>query len=184
LLVLGIVAAVQVTVAAANGLSVHSVPLLKIEENLGYLRQPFVGVDPNGPVLDGILHLGITHGNVSAYSYCYRDYDHCERDNYPPFEPTALSTLARERRVPLFFHFIGDLDFSNRETLSKQVDVRDFQYVLVDMFDAPGEINHADPYVIHTKQFISMERESLPQGLLNRGCFSVNRPICLIEVAR
>jgi hypothetical protein len=101
------------------------------------------------------------------------------------FEPMALSTLAKERRLPIHVHFIGDLDFSKPETLSAQIRDRGFNFVLIDMFDSPAAVNRKDPYVIHTEKFIALEKSRLPVGLISRGCFStVKRSICVIEVAR
>jgi Dolichyl-phosphate-mannose-protein mannosyltransferase len=169
--------------AAANGLNVKSNGLLKVQETFGYLRQPAVGQDPTGPVLESLLQMGIRSGNISAYTHCYHS-ELCNSKNVPWVEPVALSTLARERHLPLYVHFMEDLDFSTPETLAKQIQVRGFQYVLVDMLDLPEDVNRADIYVKHTDQFISMERGTLPAGLTSRGCFStINRPICVIEVA-
>jgi hypothetical protein len=174
-----------VAAATANGLNVPSDALLRVQGTFGYLRRPALGQDPNGPVLESLLKLGLSNGNIAAYTRCYRGYEQCERNNLPPFEPMALSTLARERHVPLFVHYVHDLDFSRPETLSKQIQAYDFQYVLIDMADLPGPFNRADPYANHTEHFISMERTELPAGMVRRGCFStLNRPICVAEVAR
>jgi hypothetical protein len=60
-----------------------------------------------------------------------------------------------------------------------------FDYVLVDMFDSPVAVNWEDPYVIHTKNFISIANGNLPAEFVNRGCFStMKRPICVLEIAR
>jgi hypothetical protein len=175
----------QVMSATANGFNIHAPFFLKAQEFTGHLRQPYTGLDPNIPVLDGILGLGIRSGRIAAYTYCYRDYANCERQAIPMFEPMALSTLAKERRLPIHVHFMGDLDFSRTETLSLQVKLRKFDYVLIDMFDAPAAVNWGDPYVIHTKNFIALERGKLPVGLVNRGCFmTLKRPICVIEVSQ
>jgi hypothetical protein len=177
------IAVALLTVAAANGLDIKSNALLKIQGQFGYLRNPDVGQDPNGPVLDGLLKMGITSGNVSAYTRCYRGHDDCERSNLPAFEPMALSTLARERDIPLYVHYVTDLDFSKPESLSRQILIRDFQYVLVDMAELQQPVNEADPYARHTEEFIAMERSDLPHGLIKRGCFStLNRPMCVVEV--
>ena len=180
-----LVMATQVTSTAANGLNIRAPVFLKTQEFTGNLRQPYIGRDPNIPVLDGILGLGIRSGRIAAYTYCYRDYANCERRAIPMFEPMALSTLAKERRLPIHVHFIGDLDFSRPETLALQIKMRKFDYVLIDMFDSPAAVNWDDPYVIHTKNFIALERGKLPAGLVNRGCFmTVKRPICVVEVPR
>jgi len=178
--------AIQVTTAAANGLNIRVEALLAGQRLSGYLRQPSVEQDPNEPVLDGLLGLGIQAGNVSAYSYCYRDYDYCERTKFPPFEPVALATLARQRDIPINVHFIGDLDFTKPETLASQIQLRGFDYVLVDMFDSPASVNRADPYIIHTDHFISLAHgEQLPPGLVWLGCFTAsNRPMCVIQAKR
>lgn len=178
--------AVQAVSAVANGLNVRLHALTVLQGVTGYLRQPYVGVDPNAPVLDGLLELGVRSGSVSAYTYCYRDYANCERLGLPLFEPVALSTLAKSRHVPIQVHFIGDLDFTKPETLSEQIRYRGFNYVLVDMFDSPAAVNRNDPYVIHTGEFIALEKSRrLPAGLISRGCFSTaKRPICLIEAVR
>jgi hypothetical protein len=171
------------TVAAGNGLGVKSNGLLRVQSVFGYLRQPYVGQDPNGPVLESLLRMGISHGNISAYTRCYRAYEECERNSLPSFEPMALSTLARERDIPLYVHYVTDLDFSKPETLSRQILIRDFQYLLVDMAELKQPTNEADPYARHTEEFISMERSNLPRGLIQRGCFStLNRPMCVVEV--
>ena len=175
----------QVTTAAANGLAIHTPMLLRLQEFLGPSRWPATGRDPNTPVLEGILALGIKRGNIAAYTYCYRDYGTCAQRNIPPFEPSALGTLARERHLPIGVHFIGDLDFSKPDSLAAQIMARDFQYVLVDMFDSPAVVNRADPYTQHTENFISLERGSLPPGLTSMGCFSTaNRPICVLRIER
>lgn len=172
----------QTVSATANGLNIRLPALTSLQEITGYLRQPYVGVDPNVPILDGLLELGVRNGSVSAYTYCYRDYANCERLGLPMFEPVALSTLAKARRLPIQVHFIGDLDFSKPESLAEQIRYRGFNYILVDMFDSPNVVNRNDPYVIHTEKFIAMEKTGLPAGLINRGCFStVKRPICVIE---
>jgi len=173
----------QVVSATANGLNIRVSSLAKLQGLTGHLRQPYTGVDPNVPVLDGILELGVRNGSVSAYTYCYRDYANCERQGLPVFEPVALSTLAKARRLPIQVHFIRDLDFSKPESLAGQIRYRGFNYVLVDMFDSPSAVNRNDPYVIHTEKFIAMEKIGLTAGLINRGCFStVKRPLCVIEV--
>ncbi len=177
--------AAQTVSAAANGLNIHLSTLSLLQGVTGYLRQPYVGVDPNVPILDGLLELGVRNGSVSAYTYCYRDYANCERLGLPMFEPVALSTLAKARRLPIQVHFIGDLDFSKPESLAEQIRYRGFNYILVDMFDSPSAVNRNDPYVIHTEKFIALEKTGLPAGLINRGCFStVKRPICVIEAVR
>lgn len=177
--------AAQTVSAAANGLNIHLSTLSLLQGVTGYLRQPYVGVDPNVPILDGLLELGVRNGSVSAYTYCYRDYANCERLGLPMFEPVALSTLAKARHLPIQVHFIGDLDFSKPESLAEQIRYRGFNYILVDMFDSPSAVNRNDPYVIHTEKFIAMEKTGLPAGLINRGCFStVKRPICVIEAVR
>lgn len=179
-----LVMAIQLANVTANGLNIRTPILLKAQELAGYLRPPYTGPDPNPPVLDGILGLGIRSGRVSAYTYCYRDYANCERKGIPMFEPVALSTLAKERRLHIHVHFIGDLDFSKPETLSAQIRGRGFDYVLVDMFDSPAAVNWEDPYVIHTKNFISLVQGRLPAGLINLGCFStLKRPICVIKTS-
>jgi hypothetical protein len=179
---LGITVALLIA-AAASGLNINSSGLLKVQSTFGYLSPPFVGQDPTVPALESLLQMGISSGNISAYTHCY--HANCDADKIPWIEPVALSTLARERHVPLNVHFMIDLDFSKPETLSKQIMARDFQYVLVDMLDSPGPVNHADPYVEHTDQFLSMERSALPPGLISRGCFSaLNRPMCVVEVDR
>ncbi len=175
----------QTVSATANGLNIRLPALTAIKDVTGHLRQPYAGADPNPPVLDGLLTLGVRNGNIAAYTYCYRDYANCERLGLPVFEPMALSTLAKERHLPIHVHFIGDLDFSKPETLSAQIKARNFDYVLVDMFDAPAAVVWADPYVVHTKYFISLQRDRLPEGLISRGCFStLKRPICVIEATR
>jgi hypothetical protein len=175
----------QVTTVSANGLGIHAPAFVRVQQVLGGLRWPATERDPNVPVLEGILGLGIDHGNIAAYSYCYRDYGTCWQRNVPPFEPSALATLARERHLPIGVHFIGDLDFTKPESLAAQIAARDYQYVLIDMFDAPAAVNWADPYTLHTEKFISLERGLLPPGLTNIGCFStVNRPICVLKVGK
>ncbi len=174
--------AAQAVSATANGLNIRLPALSLLHGITGYLRHPYVGVDPNVPVLDGLLELGVRNGSVSAYTYCYRDYANCERLGLPMFEPVALSTLAKGRHMPIQVHFIGDLDFSKPESLAEQIRYRGFNYVLIDMFDTPSAVNRNDPYVIHTEKFIAMEKTGLPAGLINRGCFStLKRPICVIE---
>ncbi len=174
--------AAQAVSATANGLNIRVSSLSELQGITGRLRQPYTGVDPNVPVLDGLLELGVKNGSISAYTYCYRDYANCERLGLPVFEPVALSTLAKARRFLINVHFIGDLDFSKPESLAEQIRYRGFNYVLVDMFDSPSAVNRNDPYVIHTEKFIAMEKTGLPAGLINRGCFStVKRPICVIE---
>ena len=181
--VLLVLTVAQVMTAAANGFAIRPPVLLRVQQFLGPLRFPATGRDPNVPVLEGILGLGITSGNIAAYTYCYRDYGTCTQRNIPPFEPSALGTLARERHLPIGVHFIGDLDFSKPDSLAAQIAARDFQYVLVDMFDSPEVVNRADPYTLHTEHFIALERGSLPHGLTSTGCFStVNRPICVLKV--
>ena len=183
--ILFLVMAVQMVSATANGLNIRMPILQKVQELTGYLRPPYTGLDPNIPVLDGILRLGVQSGRIAAYTYCYRDYANCERQDIPMFEPTALSTLAKERHLPIYVHFIGDLDFEKIETLSVQIKARGFDYVLIDMFDSPAAVNWEDPYVAHTKNFITLTRGQLPAGLVNRGCFStLKRPICVIEISR
>jgi hypothetical protein len=173
----------QVATASANGLAMHTPTLTKVQQLLGPSRWPMTGRDPNVPVLDGIVGLGVTRGNIAAYTYCYRDYGTCTQRNIPPFEPSALGALARERHLPIGVHFAGDLDFSKPESLAEQIAARDFQYVLIDMFDSPAVMNRADPYTLHTEHFIALERGSLPSGLDSVGCFSTaNRPICLLKV--
>jgi hypothetical protein len=175
----------QVATASANGLAFHTPALVKVQQFLGPLRWPATGRDPNVPVLDGIVGLGISSGNIAAYTYCYRDYNTCTQRNIPPFEPSALGTLARERHLPIGVHFAGDLDFSKPETLAAQIRTRDFQYVLVDMFDSPAVVNTADSYTRHTERFIALERGTLPHGLTRLGCFSTaNRPICVLRIER
>ncbi|HEU4878719.1 MAG TPA: hypothetical protein VFT21_04670, partial [Gemmatimonadaceae bacterium] len=180
------IAAALLAAATATGLHIASSTLLSVENTFGSLRPPSLDKDPNGPVLDGLLQLGISSGNVSAYTRCYRGYEQCERKKLPPFEPSALAALARERHVPVFVHYVLDLDFSRPESLSKQLLMNDYRYLLIDMADLPGPFNQADPYAVHTEQFIAMEgTASFPPGLISRGCFStLSRPICVVEVAR
>lgn len=183
--ILVLLLAAQTVSAVANGLNIRLPTLDRLQGVTGYLRQPYVGVDPNVPILDGLLELGVRNGSVSAYTYCYRDYANCERLGLPMFEPVALSTLAKARRLPIQVHFIGDLDFSKPESLAEQIRYRGFNYILVDMFDSPSAVNRNDPYVIHTEKFIALEKTGLPAGLINSGCFStVKRPICVIEAVR
>jgi hypothetical protein len=181
-----VLALVQFTTVSANGFGNHAPVLVRAQQLLGGgLRWPATERDPNVPVLDGILALGIDHGNIAAYSYCYRDYGTCWQRGAPPFEPSALATLARERHLPIVVHFIGDLDFTKPDSLAGQIAVRDYQYLLVDMFDAPAVVNLADPYTQHTQKFIALERGGLPVGLTNVGCFStLNRPICAVKVQK
>lgn len=180
---LGLLLATQLVSTIANGLNISVSSLSNLREITGHLRPPYTGTDPNVPVLNGLLELGVRNGNVSAYTYCYRDYSNCERLGLPLFEPVALSTLLKASRIPINVHFIGDLDFSRPESLAKQIRDRGFNFVLVDMFDSPSAINPNDPYVIHTEKFIGLVKAGLPDGLTNRGCFSsAKRPICLIEV--
>jgi dolichyl-phosphate-mannose-protein mannosyltransferase len=170
--------------AAANGLNVKSNALLNVQETFGYLKPPATGQDPTGPVLESLLRMGVSSGNIAAYSHCYHS-TRCQSQNVPWVEAVALSTLARERHLPLYVHFMDDLDFSRPETLAKQMQARGFQYVLIDMLDAPEDVNHADTYVMHTDHFIAMERETLPPGLTSRGCFAtLNRRTCVIEVGQ
>jgi hypothetical protein len=176
------IAAALIIATAANGLNISSNALLRVQSTFGYLSPPFIGRDPTEPVLEGLLQMGISSGNVSAYTRCYR-FD-CEGDKIPWAEPVALSTLAMERHVPLNVHFMTDLDFSKPETLSKQIHARGFQYVLVDMIDVPPT-NQADTYASHTEQFMAIAGSALPPGLVSRGCFStLNRPLCVIEAAQ
>ena len=183
--VLLLVLSAQAVSVTANGLNIHTPALAAMTNITGNLRQPYIGVDPNVPVLDGMLGLGVHKGNVSAYTYCYRDYANCQRIGLPVFEPMALSTLAQERHLPIHVHFIGDLDFGKPDTLSAQILVRGFKYVLIDMFDKPVAINPKDPYIVHTEKFIAMEKNGLPLGLINRGCFTTaKRPICVIEAVK
>jgi hypothetical protein len=180
--VVGLLAGMQFLCAAATGLNMNANLLVKAQEFTGYYRRPDLGPDPNIPVLDGALGLGISRGQIAAYTYCYRDYANCERLGVAMFEPVALSTLAQERRLPIRVHFIGDLDFSKPATLSAQIRARGFNYVLVDMFDSPAKVNWADPYVQHTKAFVALARGPMPVGLVSRGCFPVvKRSICIIE---
>ena len=179
------IAVALLAAATATGLDISSNTLTRVKNTFGSLRPVSVERDPNEPVLDSLLQLGISSGNVSAYTRCYRAYDQCERSKLPPFEPSALASLARERHVPLFIHYVLDLDFSTPESLSKQLIMRDFQYLLIDMADV-APFNQADPYAAHTEQFIAMEgTATFPPGLISRGCFStLSRPICVVEVAR
>ncbi len=179
-------ALLMATAATANGLRVRlPAVLVSTASVFGHLRAPDTGTDPNVPVLDGLIGLGIKSGRISAHTYCYRDYANCERLRLPMFEPVALSTLATERGLPIYVHFMGDLDFSKPATLAEQIKARDFEYILVDMFDSPADVNWQDPYVEHTRQFIDMAKAPLPEGIVARGCFeTVGRRICVFQVPR
>lgn len=175
---------VQVIIVAANGFDIQSPILYRLQDYTGHLRAPVTSPEPGGAVLDGLASLGIHKGRIIAFTYCYFDYANCEQKKLPAFEPMAVSTLARERRIPIYVHFVGDLDFSTPTTLAGQIKARNFDYVLIDMFDAPVAVNHDVPYVAHTDHFIALERSGLPSGLIDRGCFSsLGRAICVIEAS-
>jgi FkbM family methyltransferase len=164
-----------------NGMNIQR-PWFPARERWTELPAPFTGVDPNPDVLDAILKLGISQGRIAAFTYCYRDFENCENQHIRIFEPMALWTVAQARGLSLQIHFMGDLDFSRPETLAEQIKANGFDYVLIDLFDNPANVNWRDSYVNNTANFIRLYRSALPKGLTDLGCFyDLGRAICVIQ---
>jgi hypothetical protein len=173
-------------VLAANGLDIKNWRIYRIEQYTGVLAPPDTRPDPNAAMIDGLLSVGVREGFVSAYSHCLLGTDSCGAAQMPIFEHAAVSLIAQERRLPIWVHYLADLDRSKPDTFARQIRERGGKYVLVDMFAASDfpEINHKHPLFQLTQDFIEFARNGFPPGFSKLGCFeTLGRPMCVYVVA-
>jgi hypothetical protein len=185
LLMVTILAALQISLLVASALQIWSPAVDQIQWYTGQLRGPDTTPDPNPLVVDGLVALGVHSGFVLSYSLCRLGTDSCHSSQMPIYEHMAVSTLARERRLPLFVDSLDWWDLTKPETLADQFRVRRAQYILVDTFDDSTfpEINRAHPNYIDTVAFIKFVREGFPPGFSTVGCFTtMGRPICVYAI--
>jgi hypothetical protein len=181
LLAVAVLASMQIVSISANGFGIKSPTIDRIQSYTGTLRDPDASPDQAITMLDGIESLGIRSGFVIAYSHCLLGWSSCSASNMRMFEHVAVSTIAAQRRLPINVHFFTDLDLSKPETLAEQIHSRGANYLLVDMFDQSdfAEVNHKNPFYVHTSVFVAFARNGFPPGFFPLGCFTtLGRPIC------
>jgi hypothetical protein len=174
-------ASMQIVSISANGFGIKSPTIDRIQSYTGTLRDPDPSPDQAITMIDGIESLGIRSGFVIAYSHCLLGWSSCSASNMRMFEHVAVSTIAAQRRLPINVHFFTDLDLSKPETLAEQIHSRGASYLLVDMFDQSdfSEVNHKNPFYVHTNTFVAFARNGFPPGFFPLGCFTtLGRPIC------
>jgi hypothetical protein len=185
LLAVTFLATLQITSVLANAYKIGSPAVDRLAQYTGSLRGPETSPDPAIAMLDGLLTLGIRSGFVIAYTNCLMGTDSCNGAGMPIFEHVAVSTLALERRLPIYMHYFG-MDLSHPETLAKQIRSGGADYVLVDMFDdaAFSEVDHTHPYFQLVKAFIEFARNGFPPGFTKLNCATIlRRPMCAFAVA-
>ena len=181
-----IIAGLQSSVAVVNGVNFH-IPIVTQAENwIGRAPPPDPGDDANVAMVSRLAELGVRNGHMTVYSVCYREpYSGCARRDLSMIEPEAMTTVARQQGLSLYFHMARDLDFKQPDTLANQLLQRDFQFVLVDMFDKPDQILDADRLFEHTFRFQAMIRDGLPQDIYEISKFQFSgREFHLLGVRR
>lgn len=181
LAVVAILALMQTAAVWANNFALTWFPLEKIQAYTGELTAPNRSPDGDYIVLQELQNLGVHAGAVGVFSYCqFALVENCERNNFTPFETFALDTVARERGLPLYMTMFSDMDFSKPERVADQVRSKGVKYLLIDMGNKAMLVGH--PVAATVAGFIKLNGGPLPPGLTSLGCFSMGRPICVIDV--
>lgn len=178
-----ILALVQTTVLWANSFAFAWPQLMTIEAYMGELPAPDITPDGDYAVLRKLQDLGVRSGVVGVFTYCqFGLLENCQRNGFAPFEMAALGTIAQERGLPLYMTMFSGIDFSNPDTIPKQLRAMGINYLLIDMGNKPIWASH--PVARTVAGFIKLNSGPLPEGLTSLGCFSMGRPICVVEVKR